>query len=90
MQKFSFREQKDLLIPTTKNMVFPKDKNGRNLSGDEFVKKMADIAVAFERKYHEPVPIPNQNFVAWLKQTKNAMDSGEKFEDILRRTVSRA
>lgn len=88
MQKFSFKEQKDLLIPTTKNMVYPKDKNGRNLSGDEFIKKMATIAATFERKFKRPVPIPNQDFVAWLKQTKRLMDEGMKFDDIMSMTVA--
>ena len=88
MQKFSFKEQKDLLIPTTKNMVYPKDKNGRNISGDEFIKKMATIATTFERKFKRTVPIPNQDFVAWLKQTKRLMDEGMKFDDIMSMTVA--
>lgn len=87
MQKFSFREQKDMLFPETLNMVFPKDKNGNNLTGEEFIKKMANIVNKWEEKYNMPVPIQEQKFVAWLKQTKNFMDNGMSFEDVLKKTV---
>ena len=87
MEKFSFKQDRDLLIPNTKNMVFPKDENGREMSGDDFIRKMATIAKSWETKYQRPVPIPDTKFVAWLKQAKSMMDSGESYEDVLRRTV---
>lgn len=87
MERFSFKQEKDLLIPNTKNMVFPKDENGREMSGDDFIKKMATIAKTWEDKHKRPVPIPDTKFVAWLKQVKNMMDNGETYEDVLRKTV---
>lgn len=87
MQKFSFKQEKDLLIPETKNMVYPKDSKGNVLSGEEFVKKMAIIAKTWEDKFKRPVPIQDQKFVAWLLQTKNSMDNGKSFETILKETV---
>ena len=87
MMKYSFEEKKDLLIPVNSNFKPPLDSKGNPLSGDDLLKKMANIAIVFQQKKGRPVPINDQKFVAWLKQAKNLMDSGKTSEEVFRSTL---
>lgn len=87
MQKFTFNKKQDLLIPET-NMFTPlKNSKGETLSGDETIKRFAKIIDKFERTYNRPVPIAQQNFIAWVKQAKRMLDEGKTSEEIFAQTL---
>lgn len=90
MQKFSFKTKKDMIMFENGTYKPFKDKNGNPLSGDELLKQMAVIATEWEKKYGQPVPIPEQNFVAWLKQGKAELDKGMSSEEYFRKTLIRS
>lgn len=88
MQKFSFSQKKDVLIPQSDVFRPPLDKDGKPLNGDALLRTMANIATTFEEKNKKPVPIPDQKFVAWLKQAKKLMDEGMTSAEIFSRTLA--
>lgn len=87
MNKFTFKEQKDLLLPQTGTQVAFKDKDGKPLSGEELLRRMAVAAEKWEQTEHKPVPIPEQKFIAWLKQGKKCLDEGMSSEEYFEKTL---
>lgn len=87
MEKFSFSERKDILIPNQNKMTTLKDENGNPIVGDNLLLKFANIAIEYERKNNAPVPIPDQTFVNWLKDGKKYIEEGGSSEDYFRKTL---
>lgn len=87
MQKFTFTERKDLLIPNTPMSRPLCDKDGRELSGDDLIRVMADMAEQWQKDTGCPVPIPEQQFVAWVRQASNMLDQGMSSEEIFKKTI---
>ena len=87
MRKFSFEEHKELLIPTGKNFVPFKDKNGKELDGDKLLLTMNNIIQTWETKYKRPVPIQNQKFIAWVKQAAAMLKQGKSSQEIFSQTL---
>lgn len=87
MNKFTFNDRKEVIVPDSNNYVPFKDKDGKELKGDDLVKRMASIAENFESTNKRPVPIAEQNFIAWLKQAKKMLDEGKTSEDIFAQTL---
>lgn len=85
--KFSSLKKQEFIITDSKAFCPARDANGNVLSGDELIKKMADAAVRWEKTFNRPVPVPDQSFVAWLKQYKTMRDKGENPDDIIQKTV---
>lgn len=90
LQKFSFKKNNEYILEDGAGFRQPKDEKGNPIVGDDLLRKMADIAVTFEKKNNRPVPIAQQNFIAWLKQAKNQMDKGVSSDEIFRRTIVRS
>lgn len=87
MQKFSFKRNQEYILEDGAGFKQFKDENGNPIVGDEMLKKMAQIALTFEKKNGRPVPIQQQQFIAWLKQAKNLMDKGVSSDEIFRKTI---
>lgn len=87
MKKFTFKQEKDMLIPQTGTQVVFKDKDGKELSGEELLKRMAISASKWEKETGTPVPIPEQKFIEWLKQGKKALDDGMSSEEYFQKTI---
>lgn len=87
VEKFTFKEQKDFLIPESPLFRPLLDKNGFPLNGDETLRAMATCAEQWEKKNEIPVPIAQQNFVKWLKQGKKALDGGMTSEEYFKKTI---
>ena len=87
MQKYSFTEKKDLLIPNTLMSRPFYDKDGKELSGDELIKVMARIADKWQNDTRRPVPIPEQQFVGWVRQASKLLDEGMSSDEIFRKTL---
>lgn len=87
MQKCSFTERKNVLIPNSPLSRPFYDADGNELSGDQLIKTMANMAITWEQKYKKPVPIPEQQFIAWLKQASNLLDKGMSSEEIFEKTL---
>lgn len=86
MNKFTFNKKESLLIPNS-GMYKPfKDKNGNELSGDNLIKSLVNVIKAYE-KANKPIPIPDQKFVAWLKQFGKMLNEGVSSEEIMNRTL---
>lgn len=88
MQKFTFTEKKDLLIPNNNTFSPPLDANGQPLSGDELIKTFAKIVDKFETDNNRPVPIQDQRFISWLKQAAKLLNEGKSSEEIFKRTIA--
>lgn len=87
MKTFTFKEKKDILIPEG-NMFRPiTDKDGKELTGEQIVCKYAALAEKFTKTTGKPVPIQQQGFIAWLKQSAAAIKGGATLETILASTV---
>lgn len=87
MQKFSFKTQKDLLIPQTRTIIAFKDADGNQLSGDELLKRMGNMCEKWESEVGMPVPIPNQRWIAWLKQAKRELDGGMSSDEYFKKSI---
>lgn len=87
MRKFSFSEKKNMLIPNSPLLRPFYDKNGKELSGDEMIHIMANICNKWTKKTKVPVPIPEQKFIAWVKQASKMLNEGIKSEEIFKQTI---
>lgn len=87
MQKFSFNKRTDVLMPETASFRYIKDKNGNNVVDDKLILLMANICDKWEEKNKMPVPIPEQNFIAWLRQARDMIKEGKSSEEVMRRTL---
>lgn len=87
MQKYSFTEKKGVLIPNSPMSRPFYDKDGKELSGDELIKVMANMADTWEKERGCPVPIPEQQWIAWVKQASNLLDQGMNSEEIFKKTI---
>ena len=90
MQKFSFKENKDVLIPESNNFQNFKDKNGNPIVNDALICKFADIAESYETKNRQPVPIEQQSFILWLKEAAGFIRKGGSSEEFFKRTIVRS
>lgn len=81
-----FSIKKDTLIPETFSNVMFKDKNGNELSGDDFIRMSAKHIKKFEDK-GIPVPVQNQKFVSWLKQADEMLSQGLSSDEIFEKTL---
>lgn len=88
MQKFSFSEKRNVLIPNQKVYKEFYDKDGKPLSGDGLIHAMAAMADKWEKQTHTPVPIPEQEFVAWIKQASKLLKEGKTSEEIFKQTIA--
>ena len=89
MQKFSFNKREDLLIPATSFFRPIKDGNDKPLSGENLLKAMEKIADKYETENERPVPIPDQKFLAWIRQYNKMASEGMASEKIFQRTISK-
>lgn len=86
MQKFTFSEKKTLLIPNSATFRPMKDKDGKPIMGDALIRRFGKIIEQFEKK-GRPVPIPEQEFVGWIKQANKLLDEGKTSEEIFAMTI---
>lgn len=86
MTEFTFKERKNILIPQADVFRPPCDKDGRQLSGDELIRRMSSVAENFEKKTKRPVPV-EPKFVAWLHQAKDMLGKGISSEEIFAKTI---
>ncbi len=87
MEKFTFDKRKEVMFPNSAFFDAPKDSKGNELDGDSLIKTMAGIADKWVTKNKCPVPIPDQKFIVWLRQTRDSLNAGKSSEEIFKQTL---
>lgn len=87
MQSFTFNKRQDVLIPEINNFKPFMDKDGNVITGDRLIRAMAKTIDKWESKNKMPVPIPDQKFIAWVRQASKMLDEGKSSEEIFKQTL---
>lgn len=87
MQSFTFNKRQDVLIPEINNFKPFTDKDGNPVTGDRLIKVFAKTIDKWEKQNKMPVPIPDQKFISWVRQSAKMIDEGKSSEEIFKQTI---